>query len=263
MALKVCFTIEKGGCGKSTSAREFATFFSKKGKRVLLIDLDSQCTLTKMLGLVPDEYESEDGSEGRTIYQVFNGKPISENIIKDVIPGLDFVVGSRGLKIVDSNGAKKRRDYVILKKALGEVDGKYDLIVCDTPPRTDLVTQNAYSACDGIIVPFKADAATIGHVAYVYDVLMDTWEFDNPDLKIFGILITNFRNIPEGREAVEDAMRVASIWKTRVFDTKIRLSTSISKLYKKQKSVFDDDLPKTMGRDDYRAFCEEFEKEYM
>lgn len=262
MALKVCFANQKGGVGKSTTAQQLCAYFARKGKRVLVIDLDPQWNLTMMYGVLSDDYEKDGNMEGRTVYQVFKGKPIKDVAIKDVRPNVDLVVGS--MLMTNADGEFQGPDgFVRVKRAIKAVEGNYDLIVMDCPPTVGLLTVNAFAACDGVIIPYKADSLTKASTVQLETTIDTVREVLNADLKIFGVLMTMCdRRSKVSQRSVLDAESVATLLKTKVFGAKIRTSSKVRELFDEGENIFDF-APNSTVAEDYKAFCEEFEKERM
>ena len=262
MALKVCFANQKGGVGKTTSAHSFCDYFARKGKRVLVIDLDSQWNLTAMYGVLSEDYEKDGNMDGQTIYQVFKGKPISDVVLRDVRPNIDLVVGS--ILMGGAEGEFQGADrFHKLKRAIKAVDGSYDLIVVDCPPTVGILTFNAFAACDGAVIAYKADALTKAGILQLKSAVDDVRDYFSADFKIFGVLVTMFDRVTKVSERCgEQAEAMAAILGTKVFKTKIRASAKVREIADFGESIFSF-APNSPAAKDYMAFCEEFEKEYM
>ena len=262
MALKVCFANQKGGVGKSTSAQQFCDYFARKGKKVLVLDLDPQWNLTMMYGVLSDDYEKDGTMDGQTIYQVFKGKPIADVALKDIRPNIDLVVGSMLISNADGE-FQGLNGFVRVKRAIRAIEDQYDLIVMDCPPTVGLLTVNAFAACDGVVIPYKADSLTKASTVQLDTTIRAVREELNPAFKIFGVLVTMCdRRSKVSQRSVLDAESVAELLKTKVFGARIRTSAKVRELFDECKTIFDF-APNSTVAEDYMAFCKEFEKECM
>lgn len=262
MAIKVCFANQKGGVGKSTTAQQFCAYFANKGKHVLVVDLDPQWNLTMMYGVMSDEYEKDGDMSGQTIYQVFKGKPVRDVVLKDVQPNTDLISGS--MLISNADGEFQGADgFVKVKQAIRPIENDYDLIVIDCPPTVGLLTVNALVACDGVVIPYKADSLTKASTVQLNKTIETVREIFNPGLKIYGVLMTMFDHRTKiSQRSVLDAAEVAEMLKSKVFASKIRTSAKVRELFDEAETIFDF-APTSTVAEDYRGFCMEFEKEYM
>jgi cellulose biosynthesis protein BcsQ len=150
----------KGGVGKTTTVINLAAALSKRGKRVLVIDLDSQANTTYALGLVKFQDESADDIRDRYVYHVIvnlNKFPIAEVVRKsdfceppiDVIPShIDLMDKEQELGLIDINAILNR-----LVKKLEEAESKYDIVLIDTPPSLNIYARIALTAADYILIP--------------------------------------------------------------------------------------------------------------
>lgn len=153
------FTIIQGGVGKTTVAVNLAAALSKKGKRVLLIDLDSQANTTFATGLIKFQFEEDDNLRDSNIYHVLESGDF--NLIQDIArkshyfnhPEIDVIPSHinliAGQYKLNQIGASKTRLVTKLKK----VENEYDIVIIDTPPSRDLYAQVALIATDYLIIP--------------------------------------------------------------------------------------------------------------
>jgi len=202
---------QKGGVAKTTTTLNLGVALAERGMRVLAVDLDPQGNLTMSQGLDPDDLE-------RSMFDVLVHKtPIADVIMEREI---DLAVSS-----IDLAGAELALSSMIgreraLQKALLPVRGSYDFILVDTPPSLGLLTINALTAADGVIVPVQCEYLSLRGLIQLENTLTMIRENLNPDVRIQGILPTMFdgRTL-HAREAVEI---LQENFGGLVFDTRIR-----------------------------------------
>ena len=191
----IAFANQKGGVAKTTTTLNLAVAFSESGYRVLCVDLDPQGNLTMSQGIDPDKVE-------KSLYDVLvNDMPISEIIVKREIDIAVASIDLAGAEIAMSTKIGRERS---LEKALKEVAGDYDFVCIDTPPSLGLLTINALTAANKVIVPVQCEYLSMRGLVQLQNTLRMIQENLNPDVKIEGILPTmlDSRTI-HAKEAVE------------------------------------------------------------
>jgi len=191
----IAFANQKGGVAKTTTTLNLAVAFAESGYRVLCIDLDPQGNLTMSQGIDPDKVE-------KSLYDVLvNDMPISEIIVKREIDIAVASIDLAGAEIAMSTKIGRERS---LEKALKEVDGDYDFICIDTPPSLGLLTINALTVSNKVIVPVQCEYLSMRGLVQLQNTLKMIQENLNPDVKIEGILPTmlDTRTV-HAKEAVE------------------------------------------------------------
>jgi chromosome partitioning protein len=189
------FANQKGGVAKTTTTLNLAVAFAESGYRVLCIDLDPQGNLTMSQGIDPDTVE-------KSLYDVLvNDMPISEIIVKREIDIAVASIDLAGAEIAMSTKIGRERS---LQKALKEVDGEYDFICIDTPPSLGLLTINALTVANKVIVPVQCEYLSMRGLVQLQNTLKMIQENLNPDVRIEGILPTmlDTRTV-HAKEAVE------------------------------------------------------------
>ena len=173
MVKVIAIANQKGGVAKTTTTHNLGAAMAAAGKRVLLIDLDSQASLTISVGLEPLEVE-------RTIVDVLR---------KDGTPLMECVQQlSDRLHIVTSISRASREK--ILDRALREARGQYDYILIDCPPQLSILTINALSCADGVVIPVKTDYLAYRGLTQLQDSIQEIQELINPELKVLGVIAT-------------------------------------------------------------------------
>ncbi len=214
MATVIVVTNQKGGVGKTTTCAALTGIFRSRDKRVLAIDMDPQGNLSFSLG-------AED--EGYTIHDVMTGKcsimeAIKTTHICDVITSNILLSGSE-LELESD-----RREF-ILKNALETVKDDYDYIIIDTPPALSILTINAYTAANDLIIPMTPEILSLQGIAQLRETILAVKKYYNKNLNIRGILLTKF--VPRyalSHEVEEMVQIVADQLQTQVLDIKIAVS---------------------------------------
>ena len=175
---------QKGGVAKTTTTHNLGVALAAKGKRVLLIDLDSQASLTISVGLEPLEVK-------RTIVDVLrkDGVPVGE-CIERISDRLHIVTSIIDLAPMEMELLSRASREKILDRALRPVRGEYDFILVDCPPQLSILTINALSCADGVIIPVKTDYLAYRGLTQLQDSIREIQELINPELKVLGVIAT-------------------------------------------------------------------------
>lgn len=177
---------QKGGVGKTTVTLNLATGLTNLGHRVLMIDLDSQASLT--LSTVGE-------SSGKCVAEVIGatqpGTLSLKEVIQPVNDGLDLAPGGTTLAISELGLITRLGRENILKKALADIEG-YDLVLIDCGPTLGLLIENALCAADGVIIPTLPTGLDLRGVKTFQESLSDVRSELNPELQVLGIVINQF-----------------------------------------------------------------------
>jgi chromosome partitioning protein len=191
----IAFANQKGGVAKTTTTLNLAVAFKESGYRVLCIDLDPQGNLTMSQGIDPDKVE-------KSLYDVLvHDMPISEIIVQREIDIAVASIDLAGAEIAMSTKIGRERS---LEKALKDAAGDYDYVCIDTPPSLGLLTINALTAANKVIVPVQCEYLSMRGLVQLQNTLRMIQENLNPDVRIEGILPTmlDTRTV-HAKEAVE------------------------------------------------------------
>lgn len=175
---------QKGGVAKTTTTHNLGVALAAKGKRVLLIDLDSQASLTISVGLEPLEVK-------RTIVDVLRKDGISiDRCIERIGERLHIVTSIIDLAPMEMELLSRASREKILDRALKPVRRRYDFILVDCPPQLSILTINALSCADGVIIPVKTDYLAYRGLTQLQDSIQEIRELINPDLRVLGVIAT-------------------------------------------------------------------------
>ena len=175
---------QKGGVAKTTCVHNLGTALSIKGKKVLLIDFDSQASLTISAGLEPLDIENN-----IVLTLKKNGKSVTECITK-LKPNLDIVTSIIDLAQIEMEMMTRASREKILDRALSPVKKNYDYILIDCPPQLSILTINALSCADGVLIPVKTDYLAYRGLTQLEDTIAEIKELINPELKNLGVIAT-------------------------------------------------------------------------
>src|SRR6266702_4063773 len=240
----ISFSIFKGGTGKTTSTVSTAASLAKKGKKVLLVDLDQQASATRYLGLDPDESPS--------LYEVFMGAKSAQGVIKNTQFGIDVLPSHVLLAAIEE--ALEPGDELKLAAILNPLKQEYDFILIDTPPGKAMLAFNGLAAADLIIIPASAERMAVDGVAdlinHVQRIMWTKYALSHQELRI---LFTMYRSTTTHSPAIVANAR--KIWRDNVLTVKIPHSTIFSKSYDQKTPLAMLD-PKHQGTIAYDVFAD-------
>lgn len=245
MAKVVAFANQKGGVAKTTTTLNLGVAFQELGLRVLAVDMDPQGNLTMSLGLNPDSVQ-------RSMFDVLvNGVNIEEALFHQELDVVASSIDLAAAEIALSSLIGRERT---LSKALLQVRDRYDYIVIDTPPSLGLLTINALTASDAVIVPVQCEYLSLRGLAQLERTLDLVRENLNPAVHIAGIVPTMYDSrTVHGREAVEV---LRSSFGDLVFTTTIRKTIKFAEAPVKGESVLKY-APDSQAANAYRQLARE------
>lgn len=206
--------------GKSTTAINLAAYLANKGEKTLVIDMDPQANATSGLGV--------EVRHGGCMYDVLiEGKPLDEIAIETGVNGLSIAPSSINLVGAEvemvSAMARERK----LKRAIEKLpEGKYDRVLLDCPPSLDLLTLNALTASDEVLIPVQCEYYALEGLTQLMHSIRLVREELNPELRIGGVLLTMYD--PRTNLAKQVAQEVRSFFGEQVFETIIPRNVRLS-----------------------------------
>lgn len=248
MGKVIAITNQKGGVGKTTTSVNLSACIANSGKKVLLIDMDPQGNASSGLGIDKDSLEL-------CIYDVLiNGMTMNDVIVPTALKELKIAPASidlagAGVELVNL----PKREH-ILKKALKEIRDDYDFIFIDCPPSLDLLTLNALTAADGVLIPIQSEFYALEGVSQLINTVNLVKKSLNEKLEIEGVLLTMF----DGRTnlSIQVADEVKKFFTTKVYKTiiprNVRLSEAPS--YGEPIIIYD---PRSKGAEVYMKLAKE------
>lgn len=252
MSRVIAIANQKGGSGKTTTTRSLAAGLAERNRTVLMIDLDPQASLSEGCGL-------ELHSLTATTYHVLIGASRLPEILSEVedrvlVAPTNIHLSAAELQLVNMN---RREDK--LRNALRPVRNEFDYVLIDCPPSFGLLTVNALSAADTVLIPMTCDYYTLLGVGLLLDTVGEIQREVNPDLKIEGILATRFdsRTI-HAREMLQRAKDELG-QNYRIFDTVVRESVRFKESPILGQSILQY-ASNSEGARAYRALAEEVDR---
>lgn len=198
MAQVIVMANQKGGVAKTTSTYNIASALANKGKKVLMIDMDPQASLTIYAGLEPYD-------QPLSIVDVMkNPKMDLSDAIVSLRMGLDMVCSRIELAGLEAELLGRPARELALRTALGQVQEKYDYICVDCPPQLSTLTLNAIAAATKIIIPCKTDYLAYRGLKQLTETIETIKEYFNPSVEIVGLLATMYESrAKDDREILE------------------------------------------------------------
>lgn len=184
MAKIIAFANQKGGVGKTTTCINLSAYLALSGKKVLMIDMDPQGNATTGVGI-------EKNNETKTIYNVIDGEVLAAEVVqKTVIKNLDCIPATVDLAGAEIDLVQMNSRESIVKHILDEIKDSYDFITIDCPPSLGLLTVNALTAADSIIIPIQCQFFALEGLSQLMNTIKLVRKHLNPKLDIEGVVLT-------------------------------------------------------------------------
>ncbi|MGI6727466.1 MAG: ParA family protein [Anaerovoracaceae bacterium] len=247
MSKTLVITNQKGGVGKTTTASAVVSGLADKGYKVLAIDLDPQGNLGFCLGA---EYDNSP-----TVYELMKGTIALEKIIQHR-NGIDVIPSNILLSGAELEFTKTGREY-LLKKGIEPILKFYDYVIIDTPPALNILTVNAYTATDKLIIPMVPEILSLMGISQLRETIELVKNKYNPEIQVLGILLNKYDKRRLLTKDVEEMAQIIAIeLNTKVFKTKIRSSVAVAEAPAHGVSIFKHS-PRSNSSKDYRKFIDE------
>lgn len=239
---------QKGGVGKTTTSINLSASLAAKGKKVLMIDTDPQGNATSGFGI--DKNDLED-----TIYELILGEcSVQDCIIKDVIPGVSILPSNVNLAAAEIELIGVDKKEYILKKEIDWVKDSYDFIIIDCPPSLSMLTVNAMTTADSVLVPIQCEYYALEGLSQLIHTVNLVKERLNPELDMEGVVFTMFDSRTNlSNQVVENVKNnlQQNVYKT-IIPRNIRLAEAPS--YGMPIQMYE---PKSAGAEAYMALADE------
>lgn len=239
---------QKGGVGKTTTSINLSSCIASKGKKVLVVDIDPQGNTTSGYGIEKNDLDN-------TIYELMLGDcSIEDCIIKDVIENISILPSNVNLAAAEIELIGVDKKEYILKNEIDWVKDRYDYIIIDCPPSLSLLTVNAMTTADSVLVPIQCEYYALEGLSQLIHTVNLVKERLNPNLEMEGVVFTMYDSRTNlSAQVVEN---VKSHLNQKVYRTviprNIRLAEAPS--YGQPINIYD---PKSAGAESYLALAEE------
>lgn len=239
----IAFSNHKGGVGKTTSCINVGAALNRLGLKILLVDIDPQSNLTQSLGVIETQ---------NNIYGALRGdydlKPVK------ILEGFDIVPATIDLSACEVELSNKLDREFFLKDVLESLKKKYDYILIDCPPSMGLLTINAFTACDEILIPLQSEFLATQGLTKIVEVISMIKKRLNPNIKIGGIFLTQYDSRKSLNKTVYEIVK--EDLDNYLFETKIRDNVALAEAPAHKLDIFRYS-PKCNGAEDYKELANE------
>ena len=209
----IAYANQKGGVGKTTTCVNVSAYMATMGKKILLIDLDPQGNATSAVGLDKD-------SDIKSIYNVIIGENYVEEVIKKTsIDGLDILPSEINLAGAEIELVSMDNREKVLKNILNRLKKSYDYICIDCPPSLGLLTVNALTACDSVMIPIQCHFFALEGLTQLMNTIKLVKKHLNPEIDVEGVILTMKDNRSNLVSQVSEEIR--KFFGKKVFNTVI------------------------------------------
>ncbi len=246
----VAFANQKGGVGKTTTCINLAAYVAAMGKKVLVLDLDPQGNATSGLGI------DEKNKDLKTIYDLISGEyTVQEVIQQTILEGLDILPSTVDLAGAEIEMIQMPQREKIIKGILDKVKDSYDFIMIDCPPSLGLITVNALTACNSVIIPMQCEYYPLMGITQLMNTIRLIKFHLNPTIDIEGVVMTMKDKRSNLTTEVSD--EILKFFGKKVFFTYIPRNIRLAEAPSHGEPILIYD-PNSKGADAYLSLAEEF-----
>lgn len=251
MGKVISFINQKGGVGKTTTCVNLAAYLAVMGKKVLIVDLDPQGNASSSVGVNKED-------KPKTIYNVIvEDNEIEEVVLKTKVEGLDIVPSSVDLAGAEIELVQMNNREKIVKKIVNKIKGSYDFLCIDCPPSLGLLTVNALTASDSVVIPIQTEYFALEGLSQLMYTLKLVKKHLNPEIDVEGVVLT----MKDARSnlGTQVAQDITKYFGKKVYETIIPRNIKLAEApsYGEPICVYD---PKSAGAFAYKLLTEEFLK---
>ncbi len=245
----IAFSNQKGGVGKTTTCVNLSAYLAAMGQKILIVDLDPQGNATSGIGI--DKH-----NKPKTIYNVVDGDAqIEEVILHTYLENLDIIPSTVDLAGIEIGIVQKPAREKILKNILSKIQDNYDFILIDCPPSLGLLTVNALTAADTILIPIQCEFYALEGLSQLMNTIRLVKHHLNNSLDVEGVVLT----MMDGRSNLiaQVGSEILKFFGKKVFETSIPRSIRLAEAPSHGQAILTYDF-NSKGANAYLLFAEEF-----
>lgn len=247
----ISITNNKGGVGKTTSTLNIGVGLGLRGRKVLLIDLDPQASLTISLGVNPNDFLD------KSIVQILTKQKEAKECILKVKENVYLIPSNKLLQDAEAVVNAKPYKEMILKKALEPIASYFNYIFLDSPPSLNVLTTNGLGASGEVFIPIEAEYLALQGTSQIVEKINEIKE-GNEKLKISGVFLTKYDQRKNLNKQVSEVLREE--FNDKVFNTNINTNVALAEAPSHQEDIFTYE-PLSTGARDYNDLIDEIIKQ--